>query len=392
MSMLSVRISEDPQRPMGHAIVTLEGLPRTLETFEFALNRHGFAANHLGPGGWQGAECWLQPEEVWYSGDALKFMIHPELAFQLENMPYRLAVRGQGLTETPALTLVWPLELDIEEGLQSAERRVISGTRVSVAPKPSPLPAPASPPPLPELHPADLPIPDMPIPEMGGGLGAEEEEENLPTQVVIRRTESSPNRFNDSPTRRVEGRIVSTPLDSEARVFGPPAVPPKPPQDDVLLPSSTPESAPASPAAIGQAQRSRGFVWFLAIVAITAAVASGGWWWFNRQSRAPAPVPTALPTKPPGDLRTNMMPEPIPASEPRPAPEPVPAPEPRPAPEPALATEPHPAPEPKPAPKLPPESVRPAPSAPPGSRRDLEDELKSQFDPTLQDLERSLRR
>lgn len=402
MSMLSVRISEDPQRPMGHAIVTLEGLPRTLETFEFALSRHGFAANHLGPGGWQGAECWLQPEEVWYSGDALKFMIHPELAFQLENMPYRLAVRGQGLTETPALTLVWPLELDIEEGLESAERRVIGGTRVSVAPKPPPLPAPASPPPLPELHPADLPIPDMPIPEMGGGLEAEEEEENLPTQVVMRRTESSPNRFNDPPTRRVEGRIVSTPLDSEARVFGPPSAPKvlsepmaAPPAD--VLPSSTPESAPASPAAIGPAQRSHRFVWFLAIVAIAAmaTAGAGGWWWFNRQARAPDPVPSELPTKPPGDLRTSVMSEPIPASEPRPAPEPVPAPEPRPAPEPALATEPHPAPEPKPAPKLPPESVRPtppAPSAPPGSRRDLEDELKSQFDPTLQDLERSLRR
>jgi len=60
-----------------------------------------------------------------------------------------------------------------------------------------------------------------------------------------------------------------------------------------------------------------------------------------------------------------------------------------------LAAEPHPAPEPKPAPSLTPESVRPTPLTPPppsGSRRDLEDELKSQFDPTLQDLERSLRR
>ena len=40
MSTLSVRVSEDPARPLGHAIVTLEGLPRTLETFEFALSRY----------------------------------------------------------------------------------------------------------------------------------------------------------------------------------------------------------------------------------------------------------------------------------------------------------------------------------------------------------------
>ncbi|MDQ5908225.1 MAG: hypothetical protein QG599_316 [Pseudomonadota bacterium] len=402
MSKLSVRISEDPQRPMGHAIVTLEGLPRTLETFEFALGRHGFAANHLGPGGWQGAECWLQPEEVWYSGDALKFMIHPELAFQLENMPYRLAVRGQGLTETAALTLVWPLELDIEEGLESAERRVIGGTRISSAPKPPPPPAPASPPPLPELHPADLPIPDMPIPEMSGGLEAEKEE-NLPTRVVVRGPGSSPNRLDEAPTRRVEGRIVSTPIDSEARVFGPPGAPKilsepiaashEPPSADVR-PSPAPVSTPAPPDAVGTAQQNRWFGWLLAIAAIAAAV-GGGWWWFNRQSSTPERVPAVTPARPSGDLRMNVTPKPIPASEPRPAPEPVPAPEPRPAPEPALAAEPHPAPEPKPAPKLTPESVRPippAPPAPPGSRRDLEDELKSQFDPTLQDLERSLRR
>ena len=62
MSALSVRVSEDPARPLGHAIVTLNGLPRGLETFEFGLSRHGFAASYLGADGWQGAECWLQPK------------------------------------------------------------------------------------------------------------------------------------------------------------------------------------------------------------------------------------------------------------------------------------------------------------------------------------------
>ena len=43
MAALSVRVTEDPARPMGHAIVTLGGLPRDLETFEFALSQIGRA-------------------------------------------------------------------------------------------------------------------------------------------------------------------------------------------------------------------------------------------------------------------------------------------------------------------------------------------------------------
>ncbi|MGB5064697.1 MAG: hypothetical protein WBQ37_13210, partial [Candidatus Competibacter sp.] len=185
MPTLSVRVSEDPARPLGHAIVTLEGLPRTLETFEFALSRHGFAANHLGPEGWQGAECWLQPEEAWYGGAALKFVVHPDLAFQLENMPYRLAVRGQGLDRSAAATFVWPLELDIEEGSASGERRVVGGTRVDPGPKTRPEPAGGSSsaePSMPEISQAELAIPDLPIPDIVAG--AEPTEDALPTQVV----------------------------------------------------------------------------------------------------------------------------------------------------------------------------------------------------------------
>ncbi len=44
MLTFSIRVSEDPARPLGHAVITLSGLPRTLETFEFSLSRHGFAA------------------------------------------------------------------------------------------------------------------------------------------------------------------------------------------------------------------------------------------------------------------------------------------------------------------------------------------------------------
>jgi len=195
MPALSVRVSEDPARPLGHAIVTLDGLPRGLETFEFALSRHGFAANHLGPDGWQGAECWLQPEEAWFSGESLKFVVHPDLVFQLENMPYQLAMRGQGLPETATVTFVWPLQLELEEGTASGERKVVGGTRVHPGPVPRSEPttgdAPAMQPPplpLPEVGGADLNIPDMPIPEIGAGLDEANEDS---TRLVLPRPRAS---------------------------------------------------------------------------------------------------------------------------------------------------------------------------------------------------------
>lgn len=408
MSTLAVRVSEDPHRPLGHAIVTLEGLPRTLETFEFALSRHGFAANHLGPDGWQGAECWLQPEEVWYSGDALKFVMDPDLAFQLENMPYRLAARGQGLPATAVVTFVWPLELEVDEGATGSERRVVSGTRIGPAPKTPSQPTFESPsPPLPELGQADLPIPDMPIPDIGGEseLGDDDlptrpvriartsaaDEENLPTQIVAHGPKSAPNRWDSSPTRRVEGRIVSTPLGSEERVFGPRSQPKvlsepitAPPR--AAPPPSESESALSPPSATGKARRSGLGLILAGVATLVAAAGIGGWWWFVRSTPAPESATMAPPVERTDNLRPSLAPEPIPAPEPRPAPEPAPA------------SEPHPAPEPRPAPRLKPESapaprsIPASPRSPPGSRRNLDDELKSQFDPTLQDLERGLRR
>ncbi len=83
MSRVVIRVSEDTRRPMGQALVTVAGLPRRLETCEFALRRHGCFANHLGPRGWQGAVCWLAPEEAWYRGEALQFVLGAEQAYQL---------------------------------------------------------------------------------------------------------------------------------------------------------------------------------------------------------------------------------------------------------------------------------------------------------------------
>jgi hypothetical protein len=448
MSTLSVRVSEDPARPLGHAIVTLGGLPRGLETFEFALSRHGFPANHLGPDGWQGAECWLQPEEVWYSGDALKFVLHPDLAFQLENMPYRLAVRGQGLAGAAEATFVWPLELALEEGGASGERRVVGGARVESGPKPRPAPAgdrPAvEPPPLPEVGGLAVDIPDVPIPEIGAG--SEPMDDHLPTRVLPPRpavaepadADRKPRPVAGSavkaaaasvavspgsePTRKVSGRLVPPVLDEGRKAAGdaraapeasPPALGPvREPPTRVLPPrsESVPESRSVDTAG-GAAEERRGMsgprvgLLGLLVLAALAALAAVGWWWFGRPASDKAPPVTTAPPVTPG--RAYRAPEPKPAPEPRPAPEPVPAPEPKPAPEPVPAPEPRPAPVSAPAPPaqptarpapspIPVERDRPASRSPveptrPASDRSLEDELKSQFDPTVQELEKQLR-
>ena len=459
MAALLVRVSEDPARPLGHAIVTLSGLPRGLETFEFALSRHGFAANHLGPDGWQGAECWLQPEEAWFSGDVLKFVLHPDLVFQLENMPYQLAVRGQGLTGTAAVTFVWPLQLELEEGGASGERKVVGGTRVNPAPKPRSEPASdapvAEPPlPLPEMGSADLAIPDVAIPEIGPGLdeGDEDRTRTAPSRPRVAKPEESANRAEepgakapivnttipvDSETARKAFGRLGSPASGDDRQTGEaasigkaakPTVPLSTGKSPALAESSRLEARPDMAGAAGAERRGMsGWLIGLLVLVVLAATAAVGWWWFSHQAGGTPPV-TDKPAAPAG---TRVSPEPRPAPEPIPAPQPKPAPEPTPAPKPATSVRPalpepvvpvRPAlPEPAGTPPVtvpatplppvapsPPSATRPVPpvmpvdrerSAPPtpaspprpGSGRSLEDELKSQFDPTVQELEKRLR-
>ena len=414
MPTLSVRVSEDPARPLGHAIVTLNGLPPGLETFEFALTRHGFTASHLGPEGWQGAECWLQPDEVWYAGDALKFVVPAELAFQLENMPYRLAVRGQGLAGTMTVTFAWPLELDLEEGGASGERRVVGGTRVESGPKPRPA---VEPPPLPEVDGVVVDIPDVLIPEIGSDL--EPMDERLPTRVTPPQTGTSkpagedqktpPAVQSDPRSSVVPDSTVSPGPDSahkmserlvppvrpdretavETPVPAPPGREPVREEPTRVLPPQPEPGSEARPAegsgAVGQQRR-----WVSGLLAglLGLAVLAAGWWWFGHRAGEAPPVAPAPSTVPSGDIAPEPVPEPAPKPEPasEPAPEPVvPI-----QPEPPVSQPVAPAPKPvEPARPVAPESA--PPSARPGSGRSLEEELKSEFDPTLQELEKRLR-
>ena len=470
MAALAVRVSEDPARPLGHAVVTLNGLPRGLETFEFALSRHGYGTNHLGPEGWQGAECWLQPEEAWYSGETLKFVIHPDLVFQLENMPYQLAVRGQGLAETAAVTFVWPLQLELEEGSASAERKVVGGTRVNPAPAPRPepprpAPAPQPPPlPIPELKSPELALPDVPIPELGAGLEQADDDRTRLASSPARRPKAPASASGsersqttspaleaidgsaEEPTRKSPGRFVppatrsemSQPVGERSRAepvspLGEPGVQVRAERPRLESEPSVSEAGRSGPTAPPQRGGS-GVLGAVLGFLVLAALAAAGWWWFGQQGDRKASDATGVSGQAaapavPVNAQPNLPFKPAP--EPRPAPEPIPAPEPRPAPEPKPAPEPVPTarpptsttapstppvapspPSPVPVPVAPPPPVAPVPRpvipvapverqrptkpAPgsesrSGSNRSLEDELKSQFDPTQQELERRLR-
>lgn len=132
-----VRISEDIRRQQGQAIVSVVALPAKPETLEFALHRYDCFANHLGPRGWQGTECWLAPEEAWYRGDELQFVLHADWVEHLENTTYRLTLRGRGLDEPVAIVFRWPAELAVETD-SAALRRVLGGAQVRAETRPIP--------------------------------------------------------------------------------------------------------------------------------------------------------------------------------------------------------------------------------------------------------------
>lgn len=124
-----VRISEDIRRQQGQAIVSVAALPAKPATLEFALHRYDCFANHLGPRGWQGTECWLAPEEAWYRDDELQFVLRADWVEHLENTTYRLTLRGRGLDEPVAIIFRWPPELAVETD-SAAPRRALGGAQV----------------------------------------------------------------------------------------------------------------------------------------------------------------------------------------------------------------------------------------------------------------------
>lgn len=140
----SVRVSEDIRRQQGQAIVSVATLPAKPETLEFALRRYDCFANHLGPCGWQGTERWLAPEEAWYRGDELQFVLRADWVENLENTTYQLTLRGRGLDEPVVIVFRWPSSLAVETD-NAAPRRVLGGAQVRAETEAEAEPRPESP-------------------------------------------------------------------------------------------------------------------------------------------------------------------------------------------------------------------------------------------------------
>ncbi len=353
MNTLSVRFSEQATRPMGYAVITVDGIPRTLETVELALSRHGYGANNLGPDGWQGAECWLQPEEAWYGDGSLKCVIGPELVYQLENMPYTLALRGEGLAETATMTFVWPLELELEE-TSTGEREPVGGTRVHPAPsRRAAIGAAVESSPaeieLPQLAEAEVGIPELDIPDYGVATPEAKEE-----QSAVPEPETEPAVKPNSPPAEMPSPQAPAP-ESEQQSTASPCPPSEPQEQQRPEPDAAPVAAPApkQPAADASETvtlKARGTGKLIAATALlgVVVVAVAGWWLWPRQgpdlaeteaNQAAAPAPQAAPTAqtaPAAQLQPDSLPSVAPeprivSTPPAPEPRPVSAP---PAPEP----------------------------------------------------------
>ncbi len=431
MSKLAVRVAEDPSQPLGHAVIIVEGLPKTLETFEFALRRHGYPDNNLGPEGWQGPDCWLTTEEAWYSGESFKFVVGPQVIYQMESMPYELVLRGQGMAETARVTFVWPLELEVEE--TGGEREAVGGTRVHPAPRGRGPQAPAEKTvqglDVPKLGTVDITIPKLEIPGYEPPLDqARAEPPSLPPEPFLAPPPLPPG--PESP-----GAVEPPPWPPQsgpARAASPPPAPTleSPPAPLAVLPPAGLEEPPA--------KRKMGGLIIGAIVLI-ALIAAGivGWRVFQKGSvevppvlapPAPVPAPASKPSVParPMPIEPALAPKPSPSPVPAPVSEPgspvrlTPAPIAKPvvsAPVSPLAPQPSPVPETVPMPEkvhapdkpapvsAPNPSPTPMPAAIPipkpprvdergrGPKRNLESELKSQFDSDLEsELESTLKR
>ncbi len=141
--MLSPRAEPDPTRPLGHARIVLEGLPRPPADARFCIRREGYPSPNLGLHGWQVREERLSPTHVAVEDGRTVLVAGPAVTRHLEPGPFIFALPAAG-AEVP---LFWPDTIDVFDE----------------EPRPEP-PAPAPPPPQPQpaVAPAASPPPEPP--------------------------------------------------------------------------------------------------------------------------------------------------------------------------------------------------------------------------------------
>lgn len=110
--MLSLRAEPDPERPLGHARIVLEGVAGPLADASFSIRREGYPSPNLGPRGWQVREERLAPLQASQEGSDTVLLVGPAVTRHLEPAPYIFLLPGAGL-ERP---LFWPDTIDVFDG------------------------------------------------------------------------------------------------------------------------------------------------------------------------------------------------------------------------------------------------------------------------------------
>ncbi|WP_114377905.1 SEL1-like repeat protein [Elioraea thermophila] len=136
-SVPTARVEPDPNRPLGHARISLEGLGQPLTDGRFSIIRPQMPAAHLGPSGWQIGEAVLTALAVESAPSAGALILGPDVCRHLEPGPLTLRLPSLGLE----LPLFWPASIAVFD-----EGEVGIGLGRAVAAR-EPSPAPASPPP-----------------------------------------------------------------------------------------------------------------------------------------------------------------------------------------------------------------------------------------------------
>ncbi|WP_054690921.1 hypothetical protein [Desulfosarcina cetonica] len=130
MQQPRIFVGEDLNREPGYTIFTLEGISGVVDRISYSVVRHGYDFNYLGEKEWQAAFSWLEPEDAWYENGTLKFIVPPDVTWQLEPQGYVLRLNLTPTIGDVSFDFFWPDVLPAESTGQPSNAQRLSGTRV----------------------------------------------------------------------------------------------------------------------------------------------------------------------------------------------------------------------------------------------------------------------
>jgi hypothetical protein len=219
--MVSLRAEPDPDRPLGHARIVLDGLAQAPADAAFCIRREGYPSPNLGLRGWQVREERLSPLRVASESGSTVLVVGPAVTRHLEPAPYIFILPAAGVEGA----LFWPDTIDVFDGEIPPE---------TPAPPPAPpaplvaAPAPAPPPPV--RPPVPQPAPPVATP--------------APTRPIVGDAASVPAAPNRAPALLGLGALLLAAAGGGAWWFLSREAPPAPPQ--VAVPAA-PVAPPVAP-------------------------------------------------------------------------------------------------------------------------------------------------